>query len=62
MKPEGQVCEDCVHFYQHYVKKSNGVEICFVEVLCGHCPNPRQKKRWKYSPACPLFEPRQDGE
>ena len=38
-KKEEDVCGNCKHFYQHYVKSESGFSKCYV----GHCSYPRIK-------------------
>ncbi len=45
-------CADCKHFRQHYIKKDNK----FFAINCGHCVDPRLRKRLPLTAACPNFE------
>ena len=46
-------CEECKHFYQHYVKNGIG----YTEVASGHCASHKLVR--KSTKACPKFEVRE---
>ncbi len=48
------VCKECKHFRQHYVKFRRG----YREINDGHCVYPRLKRRETDTPACQHFVPR----
>lgn len=48
------VCRDCAHFRQHYIKFGRG----YRAILYGHCVYPRRKKRDSNTPACAHFKAR----
>lgn len=50
-------CEECKHFYQHYIKGGYGNIAPYIEVESGHCAS--RKLVRKSTKACPKFEVRE---
>ena len=48
---EDKLCEDCKHFYQHYIRSGS----FFLLVNAGHCVYPRIKSR-EAKDTCQYFE------
>lgn len=53
---EDEVCANCVHYMQHYVRFSEGSHIAD-PCMCGHCMYPNLKHR-KPDDTCENFERR----
>lgn len=54
---EDKVCKYCIHFRQHYIRRSRGN---FFPLLYGHCAKPRLKKRYANDKACPYWRKNAD--
>ncbi len=50
-----KTCQDCAHFYRHYVRIGKD---CYSEIDHGHCVYPRIKNRDTDTPACEHFKER----
>lgn len=54
------ICENCVHFHQHYTKIVEGRSEIFKKIYSGHCAKPRLRNRSTDAPACERFQQRED--
>ncbi len=51
-----QICENCKHYIQHYVRHGRG----YIIVYCGHCRYPRLKHRKPDTPACAHYKQKEE--
>lgn len=51
-----EVCANCTHYYQHYVKDPFWTDEQYAPCNCGHCVRPRMKVRKPGMEACEHFE------
>ncbi len=51
----GMFCQNCKHFYQHYVKVGRGR---YDKCSSGHCCCPRRKLRYNNAKACQHYVPK----